>query len=225
MNLGIRLGYFDPPESQPLRQLGWSDVNKPDAQALAHRAAVEGLVLLKNDGFLPVSSSGKTVAVIGPYTNATIGMQGNYFGTAPFIITPFQGALDAGFKVLSAAGTAINSNSNTGFAAAISVAKSADIIVFAGGIDNTIEREGRDRLTIAWPGNQLDLVKQLASLGKPVIVVQFGGGQVDDTDLLVNDAVSNIATEGYRWLMKCSRFERSFGLVIPDRAVVQLFST
>jgi beta-D-xylosidase 4 len=193
MTLAYRLGYFDPPESQPYRQLAWSDVNKPDAQALAHTAAVEGLVLLKNDGFLPVSPSGKTVAIIGPYTNATTDMQGNYFGTAPFIVTPFQGAMDAGFdKVMSATGTSISSTSDAGFAAAIDAANSSDIIVFTGGINNSIEAESRDRLTIAWTGNQLDLVKQLASLGKPVIVVQFGGGQVDDTVLLENDAVSDL---------------------------------
>lgn len=186
-----RLGYLDPPEIQPYRQLDWSDVNKPDAQALAHRAAVEGLVLLKNDGFLPLSSKVKNVAIVGPYTNATRDMQGNYFGVAPFIVTPFQGAVDAGFQVQSAIGTGTNSTSDAGFEEAISIARSADVIIFAGGVDNTIERESRDRLTVAWTGNQLELMKQLASLGKPVIVVQFGGGQVDDTDLLANDAVSH----------------------------------
>jgi beta-D-xylosidase 4 len=193
MTLAYRLGYFDPPESQPYRQLTWLDVNKPDAQALAYTAAVEGLVLLKNDGFLPVSPKGKTVAIIGPYTNATTDMQGNYFGAAPFVVTPLQGAMNAGFnKIVSAAGTSISDTSDAGFAAAIDAANSSDIIIFTGGINHLIEDEARDRLTIAWTGNQLDLVKQLASLGKPVIVVQFGGGQLDDTDLLKNDAVSDL---------------------------------
>lgn len=116
-------------------------------------------------------------------------MQGNYFGVAPFIVTPLQGAINAGFRVTSAAGTAINSTSDAGFAEAINIAKSADVVVFAGGIDNTIEREARDRLTVEWTGNQLDLIKQLTSLGKPVVILQFGGGQVDDTELLENQAV------------------------------------
>ncbi|KAF9452025.1 glycoside hydrolase family 3 protein [Macrolepiota fuliginosa MF-IS2] len=193
----MRLGYFDPAESQPFRQLNWSNVNTPDAQALAHRAAVEGLVLLKNDGFLPLSPDAKSVAIIGPYANATTSMQGNYFGNAPFIVTPFQGAVDAGFQVQSAAGTTINGTSNASFAEAINVAKSADVIIFAGGIDNTIERESRDRLTVAWTGNQLDLISQLASLGKPVVIVQFGGGQVDDTELLANKNVRAIIWAGY----------------------------
>ncbi|KAJ3563995.1 hypothetical protein NP233_g8585 [Leucocoprinus birnbaumii] len=193
----MRLGYFDPPSSQPFRQLAWTDVNTPDAQALAHRAAIEGLVLLKNDGFLPISPKGKKLAIIGPYLNATTNMQGNYFGTAPFIVTPFQGAVDAGFQVQSSPGTTINGTSDAGFQAAITIAQAADVIVFAGGIDNTIERESRDRLTVAWTGNQLDLIQRLSALGKPVIVVQFGGGQLDDTVLLSNDAVRAIIWAGY----------------------------
>jgi beta-D-xylosidase 4 len=119
-------------------------------------------------------------------------MQGNYFGKAPFIVTPFQGAQEAGFKVISAAGTTVNGTSSASFAEAIHVAQLADIIVFAGGIDNTLEREGLDRNTISWPGNQLDLMKNLASLGKPLVVVQFGGGQVDDTKILADDNVRNV---------------------------------
>jgi len=202
--LTFRLGYFDPPTSQPFRQLSWTDVNTPDAQALAHRAVVEGLVLLKNDGFLPVQSSGKKVALIGPYVNATTDMQGNYFGTPPFIVTPFQGAVDAGFSVQSATGTTVDGSSSAGFDEAIGIAQAADVVIFVGGIDNTIERESKDRLTVAWTGNQLELIKQLSSVGKVLIVVQFGGGQLDDTELLSNEAV--------RWL--CFK-----GLALADNSV------
>ena len=72
------LGYFDPPERQPYRQLGWSDVNLPSSQALAQTAAEEGIVLLKNDGTLPFSRSVKKIALVGPWANATTQMQSNY---------------------------------------------------------------------------------------------------------------------------------------------------
>ena len=189
-----RAGYFDPPELQPYRQLDWSDVNKPDAKALAYRAAVEGLVLVKNTGLLPLSPGTKRLALIGPYTNATSAMQGNYFGAAPFIVTSLQGAIAAGFEVQSAHGTDIDGTSDAGFKEAIDIGKSADVILFAGGIDHTIEDEAKDRLVITWTGNQLELIRQLAALGKPMIIVQFGGGQVDDSDLLANDAVSVISS-------------------------------
>lgn len=183
------LGYFDPPSAQPFRQLGWSDVNTPAAQALAHQAAVEGIVLLKNDGTLPFNSSIKNIAFIGPWANATTQLQGNYQGTAPFLISPLQGALNAGFKTTFALGTTTTSNSTTGFAAALAAAQAADAIVFAGGIDETVESEGNDRTAISWPGVQLDLMAQLAALKKPFVVVQFGGGQVDSTALKNNTQV------------------------------------
>ena len=70
------------------------------------------------------------------------------------------------------------------------MAKSADVIIYAGGIDTSIESEGHDRTNIDWPGNQLDLVQQLSALGKPLVVLQFGGGQVDDSALLKNKKVN-----------------------------------
>ncbi|KAF9569465.1 glycoside hydrolase family 3 protein [Agrocybe pediades] len=193
----VRLGFFDPASIQPFRQLTFADVNTPDAQALAHKAAVEGIVLLKNDGTLPFKSSIKNIAFIGPWANATGQMQGNYQGTAPFLISPVQGAINVGFKATFTAGTTISGNSTSGFAAALAAAKAADAIVFAGGIDESIEREGMDRNDISWPGNQLDLVSQLSGLGKPLVVMQFGGGQVDGTALKNNAKVNAIIWGGY----------------------------
>lgn len=68
----IGLGYFDPlstqnAESQQLRGLGWADVAKTDDD-LAYELAVESLVLVKNDGILPLDRS-KSIALIGPWAN------------------------------------------------------------------------------------------------------------------------------------------------------------
>jgi len=60
--------------------LSWADVGTPSAQSLAYQAAWEGMTLLKNDGLLPLSSSYGSVAMIGPWANATGQMQGNYQG-------------------------------------------------------------------------------------------------------------------------------------------------
>ncbi|KAK7047287.1 hypothetical protein VNI00_006518 [Paramarasmius palmivorus] len=193
----IRLGYFDPPESQPYRALSWDDVNTVPAQQLAHQAAVEGIVLLKNDGVLPLDSSVTKVAVVGPWANATTQMQSNYNGPAPFLISPLQAFRDAGFDVSFANGTAINSTDSSGFGAAITAADEADVIFFLGGIDNTIEAEGHDRTDIAWPGNQLDLVQELTTLGKPLVVLQMGGGQIDSSSLRDDDHVNALIWGGY----------------------------
>lgn len=193
----IRLGYFDPASRQPYRQLDWSNINTPDAQNLAHQAAVEGIVLLKNDGVLPLKKTIKKVALIGPWANATTQMQGNYQGIAPFLVSPLQGAMNAGYQVSFALGTNISGTSTTGFAAALSAAQAADAVIFAGGIDQSVERESLDRTSIAWPGNQLDLIAALEGTGKPLLVVQFGGGQVDDTVLKANKTVNAIVWGGY----------------------------
>jgi len=107
------------------------------------------------------------------------------------------GAQANGLNVTYALGTAMSTTSTSGFAAAIAAAKSADAIVYAGGIDLTIEKEALDRLNITWPGNQLDLISQLESVGKPLIVVQFGGGQLDDSSLKASKTVNSILWAGY----------------------------
>lgn len=141
------------------------------------------MVLLKNDGTLPFNKRIRKLVLIGPWANATTVMQGNYFGVAPFLISPLLGAQRAGFEVVYALGTNLTANDTSGFAEALTAAKGADAIIFAGGLDETVEAEGLDRLNVTWPGIQLDLVAELAKVGKPLVVAQFGGGQVDDTAL------------------------------------------
>ncbi|KAI3600443.1 glycoside hydrolase family 3 protein [Moniliophthora roreri] len=192
----IRTGYFDPPERQPYRQLKWSDVNTKQTQELAHRAAVEGMVLLKNDGILPLKRSIRKIALVGPFANATQQMQSNYAQPAPFIISPLQAFREAAFDVAFANGTAINTTDTSGFAAAIEAARKSDVIIFAGGMDLSVEDEFRDRTEISWPGNQLDLIKELAALKKPFIVLSMGGGQVDCSWLKGDPRVNGIVWGG-----------------------------
>jgi xylan 1,4-beta-xylosidase len=138
---------------------------------------------------LPLNNTIKKLALIGPWANATKQMQGNYEGVAPFLISPLQGAINAGYQATYALGTKTTGSSTSGFAAALSAAQSADAIVYAGGIDMTVEQEGADRTSIDWPGNQLDLIGALGTVGKPLVVLQFGGGQVDDSILKANKTV------------------------------------
>lgn len=117
-------------------------------------------------------------------------MQGNYQGAAPYLVSPLQGVTKAGYNAVYNLGVTISGVSTAGFKGALDAAKAADAIVFAGGLDQTIESETRDRVNVTWPGVQLDLVQQLSQLGKPLVVVQFGGGQLDGTDLKNNEKVS-----------------------------------
>lgn len=192
----VEQGYFDG-NSSVYRNLGWNDVLQTDAWNISYEAAVEGIVLLKNDGTLPLSSGTRSVALLGPWANATTQMQGNYYNAAPYLISPLNAFEASGMQVNFANGTDTSSNSTAGFAAALAAANKSDVIVFAGGIDNSVEAEGMDRDNITWPGNQLQLIQQLSQLGKPVVVLQMGGGQVDSSVLKTNDNVNAIVWGGY----------------------------
>jgi beta-glucosidase-like glycosyl hydrolase len=99
-NILVRLGYFDPPEQQPYRQLSKADVDTNEARQLALEAAQESIVLLKNTNkALPLNLNqlkNKKIALIGPTADATGLMQGNYYGRAPFLIDPITA-----FRVLT----------------------------------------------------------------------------------------------------------------------------
>ena len=94
----VRLGYFDPPEEQPYRKLSASDVDTPQSRQLTLEAAQQSLVLLKNNNkALPLDLNqlrNKKIALIGPAVNATLLMQGIYYGQAPYLISPLMGFQD-----------------------------------------------------------------------------------------------------------------------------------
>ncbi|KAI1870696.1 uncharacterized protein JN550_004842 [Neoarthrinium moseri] len=197
----VKLGWFDPPAKQPYRQIVWDSVATPEAKALALRAAVEGIVLLKNDnGALPLKlgSSAKKVAVIGPLGSATTQMQGNYFGIAQKISSVASAFRDAGYTVSTSQGAAITGSSTSGFSAALSAAKEADAVVFVGGLDTSVETEEKDREQITWPGQQLPLIKQLAATtnNKPFVVVQMGT-MLDSSSLMSEEGVDSLLWAGY----------------------------
>jgi beta-glucosidase len=102
------LGEFDPPESVPYAQIPYSVNQSPEHDALARRAARESIVLLKNDGVLPLSRERlETVAVIGPTADEIMSLLGNYYGTPAAPVTVLEGirrAAGAGTKVIYARG-------------------------------------------------------------------------------------------------------------------------
>lgn len=193
----IKLGYFDPPSATPYRSLTFANVSTPSAKQLALKAAEEGIVLLKNDGTLPLRSTNVSVALIGSWANATDQMQGNYYGIAPYLHSPLYAAMEAGFEVHYATGVSGQGDPTTdAWQEALSASEEADVIVIADGIDTSIEAEGMDRYTIDWTGAQIDLAEQLAAMGKPTLLLQMGN-QLDDTPFLKNPNISAIVWGGY----------------------------
>ncbi|WP_155944681.1 glycoside hydrolase family 3 protein [Pseudoxanthomonas sp. Root630] len=91
----MRLGMFDPPERVRWARIPYSVNQAPAHDALALKAARSSLVLLKNDGLLPLSRDLKRIAVIGPTADDTMALLGNYFGTPAAPVTVLQGIREA----------------------------------------------------------------------------------------------------------------------------------
>ncbi len=87
----FKLGMFDPPSMVKYAQIPFSENNSPANRELAKRTAREVMVLLKNDGALPLKSSLKKIAVIGPLADSIPALEGNYNGTNPVYVTPLDG--------------------------------------------------------------------------------------------------------------------------------------
>ncbi|CAN6467854.1 unnamed protein product [Victoria cruziana] len=197
----MRLGMFDgDPSAQPLGQLGPADVCTPVNQELALEAARQGIVLLKNQGnVLPLSPARlRTVAVIGPNSDATVTMIGNYAGVPCRYTSPLQGIAryvktshNIGCRNVKCAETEL-------FGRAARVARHTDATILVMGLDQTIEAEARDRESLLLPGHQTDLVLQVARASRgPVVLVLMSGGPVDLSFAKNEPKVAGILWAGY----------------------------
>ena len=91
----FRLGMFDPPERVRWAQIPYSVNQSPQHDALARRVAQESIVLLKNNGVLPLSRHVQRIAVIGPTADDVAALLGNYNGTPAAPVTILQGIREA----------------------------------------------------------------------------------------------------------------------------------
>jgi beta-glucosidase len=87
----FRLGMFDPPEMVPYAQTPESEIDSEPHRALALKAARESIVLLKNNGVLPLRSDVKKIEVVGPLAESTRVLHGNYSGTASHATSALDG--------------------------------------------------------------------------------------------------------------------------------------
>ncbi len=85
------LGMFDPPEMVPYAQIPYSENDSEAHRKLALTTARESMVLLKNDGILPLTKAPKTIAVVGPLADNIRVLEGNYNGTPSRASTALDG--------------------------------------------------------------------------------------------------------------------------------------
>ncbi|KAI1390476.1 glycoside hydrolase family 3 protein [Hypoxylon trugodes] len=194
----VRVGYFDPATASSYRDINFSEVSTPSALVLALQSAQGSMVLKKNDGILPLNLQNRSVAVIGMWANAPASMLGGYSGYPLWYHNPLYAAEQLGIKVYYADGPIApnSSTSDNWTTSAVAAARKADVVVYCGGIDNSVEAEELDRYSIAWPDAQLALIEKLGALNKPLVVAQLGD-QLDDTPLLDNNKISAILWGGF----------------------------
>jgi beta-glucosidase len=115
----FKLGLFDPPDKNPYSKIGLDQNDTAEHRALALKLAEESIVLLKNDGILPLDRSKyKRIAVIGPNASATDVLHGNYNGTASHPVSVLNGIRElagTNIEVTYAQGSVITTNVGRGF--------------------------------------------------------------------------------------------------------------
>lgn len=189
------LGMFDPPERVPYSQIPYEVNDCEEHRSLALEMARESIVLLKNDGaLLPLRRDLKTIAVIGPNAASVDVLLGNYYGTPSKPVTAIEGIrakVSRNTKVLYTPGSELVGREESwgatparGFTEAIAAAERADITILCLGLSPKLEGEqgevaasdgGGDRLNVGLPKVQQSLLEAVCSLGKPVVLVLFGG--------------------------------------------------
>ncbi|KAH9626674.1 hypothetical protein KSS87_008096 [Heliosperma pusillum] len=197
----MRLGMFDgPPSAQPYGHLGPADVCTPAHQELALEAARQGIVLLKNHGpSLPLSHiRHRTVAVIGPNSDVTVTMIGNYAGVACGYITPLQGIGNYAKTIHQQGCADVECSDDKLFGPAINAASQADATIIIMGLDQSIEAEFKDRTGLLLPGRQQELVSKVAAASRgPTVLVLMSGGPIDVSFAQNDPKVSAILWAGY----------------------------
>ena len=201
----FKLGMFDQTE---YNKIPYSVVECPEHIALAHRAAAESIVMLKNDGVLPLMKDGRSIssiAVIGPNANSRTALAGNYHGTSSRYVTVLEGIQDRaaqeGIRVYYSEGCHLFKDKvedlalpggQDRIAEALAVSEIADLIILVPGLDETLEGEegdtgnsyaSGDKVDLAFPEPQRNLMTKILNYGvgsgKPVVVVNMTGSAMD----------------------------------------------
>jgi beta-glucosidase len=183
------LGMFDPPDQVPYAQIPYTVVDSAAHRATALQAARESIVLLKNDGILPLNRHAvRSIALIGPNSDDTEVLLGNYNGTPSEAVTPLQGIkrkVGSHARVYHARGSGTITGSVDAVMAAAEAVRQADLVVACVGLSQLLEgEEGQrmsegisqgDRTDLDLPAAQADLLQAVHALGKPLIVLLING--------------------------------------------------
>lgn len=187
----FKLGLFDPTDMVPFNDIGTESVNAEEHISLARQAAAKSVVLLKNNGVLPLDPALKELYVIGPTASDLDAMIGNYPGISNNVVTIVEGiagAISPGTRMEYRKGFMLDRRNLNDIGWAISEAQNAAVTIVSMGINTELEgEEGEsiasptrsDRLDLNLPENQLEYLRRIRqNNGNPLIVVMTGGSPI-----------------------------------------------
>lgn len=202
LTIKVRMGLFEHPYAE--EGLLERVVALPEHQVAARLAAQRSMVLLRNEGgLLPLSKDVQNVAVIGPVADSMEATEGSWmvFHHQPAAVTVLQGirAKLPGARVTYAPGPEIRRVSRSpfedleskplappqtpeaaeaAFQTAVATARDADLVIMVLGEKADMSGEFASRSTLDLPGRQEELLRTIAALGKPVVLVLLNGRPV-----------------------------------------------
>ena len=193
----MRLGMFEDCEYD---EIPYNVVECKEHCALAREAAARSMVLLKNEGVLPLDLTKlHTIGVIGPNADSREVLWANYCGDSSHnttVLAGIQKAAGEGVRVLYSMGCHLyrgtvaegNAMYNDRVSEALAVAEQSDVVILCLGLDATIEGEEGgsteeyavgDKRSLALPQIQMDLLEAVYQTGKPVVLCLMTGSAVD----------------------------------------------
>ena len=191
----FKLGLFDPLDLNPYNKISYDIVDSKENRALARKAAVRSVVMLKNNGVLPLKNDLDRYYVVGPNSASIDALLGNYYGVNSSIVTFLEGitgAVAPSSQVQYSPGTTLDRKNVNPVDWSTGGAAEADITIVAMGLTRHIEgEEGEsisspyfgDRIDFNIPENQLEYLRKIKSHGKSVIVIITGGSPMNLTEV------------------------------------------
>lgn len=190
------LGLFEKTEYD---EIGFDRLECAEHLEAADRATAESVVLLKNNGILPLKKDTlRAVGVIGPNADSRAALVGNYHGTSSRYITVLEGIQDSvseSTRVYYSEGCHLFREKVESLAwrqdrisEAVNVAKNSDVVILCLGLDETLEGEegdtgnshaSGDKTDLQLPQPQRELAEAVIGVGKPVIVLNMTGSAMD----------------------------------------------
>ncbi len=189
----FKLGLFDPAEDNPYARLSAENLDTEEHRALARKVAQKSIVMLKNNGALPLKNDLSKYFITGPNATSIEVLLGNYHGVNPSLVTILEGvagAIEPQSQLQYRQGTLLDRPNANPQDWASPNAGNSDATIAVMGISGVLEgEEGEsiasetfgDRLDYNIPENQLDYLRKLneAAGDKPLIAVITGGSPMN----------------------------------------------